>query len=205
VLVYIEYLTRLPGVSVEQFHFALGRVTAAAWTDQHPEDVLVLNLGRTFRVGPEPPYLMVWYNERSGLERIGDWDRIFKSGVSDHVEETARMAASLDQAGCYEPLLDPVQGSRGPYYGEFFDVAEGASREDVRDFFVDRRSNHPALELDLLVDRIGKLGPEPRGLAIWRAPSFGDLEAIVRELDRTVSPISLVRGAFYENLGDEEI
>ena len=58
-LVYIEYVSRLPGVSVEQFHFAAG--LQDSWSDDYADDVLVLNLGRTFRTGPEPSYLAVWH------------------------------------------------------------------------------------------------------------------------------------------------
>jgi NAD(P)-dependent dehydrogenase (short-subunit alcohol dehydrogenase family) len=169
-------------VSLEAFHFAAGR-GQAGWAGEYDEDQLVLNLGRTFRTGPEPEYLAVWYNRAAGLGRIGDWHAIFQSGVAAHFEEPFRLAARIDVAGCYEPLLDPVPGSQGPYYGEWFDVAGGATRDDVRALYEERRARHGELELNLLVDRIGKLGPDPRGLAIWRAPSFGALETIARELD----------------------
>jgi hypothetical protein len=115
------------------------------------------------------------------------------------------MAARIDVAGCYEPLLEPIAGSKGPYYGEHFDLARGATRDDVRAFYEARRERHAELELDLLVDRIGKLGPDPRGLAIWRAPSLGSLETIARELDGVETPIRLVTASFWENLGEEEI
>ena len=31
------------------------------WTEDHDEDVLLLNMGRTFRTGPDPWYLAAWY------------------------------------------------------------------------------------------------------------------------------------------------
>lgn len=40
----------------------------------------------------------------AGLERIGEWERIFASGEADHFEETFRLGARIDTAGCYEPL-----------------------------------------------------------------------------------------------------
>jgi hypothetical protein len=202
-LVYIEFLSRQPGVSIEHFHLIAGG--QVAWSGEYADDQLVLNLGRTFRTGPEPSYLAVWFNREAGLDRIGDWDRIFKSGVARHMEEPFHLAARIDAAGCYEPLVDPVPSARGPYYGEYLDIAHGASRDDVRVFFEERRTRHSELELNLLVDRIGKLGPDPRCLAIWRAPSFGALEEIVRELEDVETPVRLVSGAFYENLGDEII
>jgi hypothetical protein len=201
-LVYIEYISRRPGVSTEAFYFATGR-GQTGWAGEYAEDVLLLNIGRTFRTGPEPEYLSVWYTPNGGLERIGVWDAVFKSGEAAHFEEPFKLAARIDQAGCYEPLFEPVPGSTGPYYGEYFDVAGGVTRDDVCSLFEERRNRHSALELLLCVDRIGKLGPEPRGVAIWRAPSFGDLEAIARELDGVEQPIRLVHAALYENTGDE--
>lgn len=59
------------------------------------------------------------------------------------------------------------------------------------------------LELNLLVDRIGKLGPEPRCLAFWSASSYGDLEAVARELDSVDQPARLVEAGLYADLGEE--
>jgi hypothetical protein len=201
VFVYIEYISRLPGVSLQHFHFAAAQ---QEWSAEY-EDQLVLNLGRTFRMGPEPSYVAVWYTPNGGLERIDEWNRIFKSGVARHMEEPFHMAARIDTAGCYEALLEPVPGSKGPYYGEHFDLAEGATRDDVRGFYEKRRARHGDLELNLLVDRIGKLGPDPRGLAVWRAPSIAALDGIAQELDDVEAPIGLVTASFFENLGEEEI
>jgi hypothetical protein len=201
-LVYIEYLSRRPGVSTEAFYFATGR-GQTGWAGEYAEDVLLLNLGRTFRTGPEPEYLSVWYTPNGGLERIGVWDEVFKSGEAADFEEPFKLAARIDKAGCYEPLLDPAPGSKGPYYGEYFDFAAGVRQDDVRVYYEERRGRHAQLELLLCIDRIGKLGPDPRGLAIWRAPSFGDLDPIARELDGVDSPIRLVHAALYENTGEE--
>ena len=59
-LVYIEYISRRPGVSTEAFYFATGR-GQTGWAGEYAEDVMVLNIGRTFRTGPEPEYMTVWY------------------------------------------------------------------------------------------------------------------------------------------------
>ena len=203
-LVYIEYISRLPGVSVEDFHSGAGR-GQEGWSGEYAEDQLILNLGRTFRTGPEPEYMAVWYTPEGGLERIGEWERIFASGEADHFEESFRLAGRIDKAGCYETLLEPVARRGGLYYGEYFDFAEAASREDVAAFFARRRDRHADLELNLLCDRIGKLGPEPRGLAVWTLPSWNALDGIARELDGTEHPIRLVTGGLYRDLGEETL
>jgi hypothetical protein len=203
-LVYIEYISRLPGVSLEQFHFAAGR-GQEGWSGEYAEDQLILNLGRTFRTGPEPGYLAVWYTPEGGLPRIGEWERIFASGAADHLEATFRLAARIEHAGCYEAVLEPVAGRNGLYYGEYFDFAEGASRREVGAFFAARRERHAGLTLNLVCDRIGKLGPDPRGLAVWTLPSWDALEGIACDLDGVESPVRLVAAGLYRDLGRETI
>ena len=181
-LVYVEFISRRPGVSIEAFHFAAGR-GQTGWSDEHSDDVLLLNLGRTFRTGPEPEYLAVWYTPGAGLERMGEWERIFASGAADHLEETFRLAARIDTAGCYEALLEPAQGRDGLYYGEYLDVAPSAGRDEVTSYFSERAQRHDGLTLNLLCDRIGGLGPEPRCLAVWTVPGWDALGDVVRDLD----------------------
>jgi hypothetical protein len=201
-LVYIEYISRLPGVSVEQFHFAAG--LQDGWSEDYAEDVLVLNMGRTFRTGPDPGYMAVWHSPNAGLERIGDWERIFATHEADRLEETFKLAARIDRAGCYEPLLPPIKRRGALYYAEYFDFSPGASREDVRASYEQRAARRVDLELNLLVDRIGRLGPDPRGLAVWSLPGWEPLEALARELDGG-GPVRLVEGGLYRDLGRETL
>ncbi len=203
-LVYVEYISRRPGVSIEAFHFAAGR-GQGGWSSEYTDDVLLLNVGRTFRIGPEPEYVAVWYMADAGLERIGEWERIFASGEADDFEETFRLAARIDTAGCYEPLLEPVQGRDGLYYGEYLDVAPGVGRDEVASFFTERRDRHHGLTLNLLCDRIGGLGPDPRCLAVWTLPGWDALDEIVRDLDGLEKPVRLVHGALYRDLGAETL
>lgn len=202
VLVYIEYISRRPGVALDVFHEVAGR-GQTRWAQEYSADQLILTLGRTWRIGPEPEYLHIWYNAHAGIERIDDWERIFASGAVDSFEVPFRLAARIEAAGCYEALLDPVPGGGGPYYAEYFDVAPGASAHDVRALFQERAGRHVAFTLNLLVDRIGMLGPAPRGLAIWSLPAFGALATIARDLDGAMSPIQGVSAALYANFGHE--
>lgn len=200
----MEYISRRPGVSIEAFHFAAGR-GQSGWSSEHADDVLLLNLGRTFRTGPEPEYVAVWYTAGAGLERIGEWERIFASGEADHLEETFRLAARIDTAGCYEPLLEPVQGRDGLYYGEYLEFVPGVTRGEVVTFFAQRRDMQVDLTLNLLCDRIGGLGPDPRCLAFWTVPGWDALEDVVRDLDGVDTPVRLVHGALYRDLGAETL
>jgi hypothetical protein len=202
-LVYIEYISRLPGVSLEQFHFAAS--LQDSWSEEHGEDVLVLNMGRTFRTGPEHArYLAAWYTQDAGMERVGVWEGIFERGEADQLEETFKLGAQIDAAGCYEPLLDPVQRRGGLYLAEFVDFSPDATRDDVRAFYEERRERS-GVELNLLCDRIGRLGPDPRALAVWNVGDWAALDPVARELDGVDSPVRVVAGGLYRDLGRETL
>jgi hypothetical protein len=203
-LIYIEYKSRNPGVDLEHFH-TIARRNYQGWSNDNPEDALLLSLGRTWRVGPEPSYLIVYFTPNKGLERLGEWQEIFKSGTADHLEAPSRVAGRIDEAGCYVPLLEPLRGAGGPYYAELFDFAPGSTRSDVTDWYQARRDQHADLTLHLVADRIGHLGPDPRGVAVWGLPDYGALEAIATEVHHGSSqtPVRLMRAALYEDCGEE--
>lgn len=200
--VYIEYISRRPGIPLDAFHAVAGP-GQAAWAAEYGDDRLILNIGRTWRLGSEPEYLAVWHTLGKGPNRLGDWARIFASGEADHLEVPFTAVGRIDVAGFYEPLLEPVAGSGPLYYGEFFDVTSGVSPQDVAAFFRERAQQHPQRVLNLAADRIGKLGPDPRGIAFWQLPSYEDLDAIALELDGTETPIRLVRAGLYADIGHE--
>jgi hypothetical protein len=200
-LVYIEYISRRPSVALSQFH-AIARLGQDGWANQYGADSLLLHLGRTWRIGPEPEYLAVWCTPESGTDRLDDWERAFASGEADAFEKPMEVAARLDAAGCYQPLLPPKAHRGGRYYVEFFERAEGASAEQAATFYEARRERN-GLELPVLVERIGKLGPDPGGLAFWVLPSYGRLESLARECDEVPGPIRLVKAGLYAEIGQE--
>jgi hypothetical protein len=201
-LVYIEYISRKSGVSLQAFRQVVGSLQSG-WEAHHSDDdTLLLNIARTWRVGPEPEFLTVWLSP-SGLERLDQWERLYELGEEAPWNVPFRLAGSMDAAGCYEPLLEPRVGTAGRYYAEYFDLAPGASRDDVRRLFEARASRHPQLELTLLIDRIGALGPEPRGLAVWSCSAWAGLDRLAREPDGMENPIRGVRGGLYADLGKE--
>jgi hypothetical protein len=189
-------------VSAEAFRYVIGSMQTG-WERQHEEDdLLLLNVGRTWRIGPEPEFLTAWYSQ-AGLERLDQWEQLFAGEEQTVWNEPFRLAARMDAAGCYEPLVDPRVGKTGRYYAEYFDFVPDASRDDVKAFYLTRAGRHPGLELSLLVDRLGTLGPDPRGLAVWSCTAWGDLDALVREPDGGEAPVRDVRGALYADLGRE--
>ncbi|HHT9131508.1 MAG TPA: hypothetical protein ACFYED_03380, partial [Candidatus Tripitaka californicus] len=101
-MIYIEYFSRRPGVELAEFHAGVAK--GSAWGDGYVEDRLILLAGRTWRLGPDPEYLMVWHSSNAGFERIDAWERIFRSGEADSFEEPFLRVARIDIAGCYEAL-----------------------------------------------------------------------------------------------------
>ncbi len=199
--IYIEYVSRRAGTPLDAFH-QIARRGQTGWAAAYPEDHLILNVGRTWRLGPEPEYLCVWHTPGSGIERLGGWHEVFETGEADPIEKPFEAAARIDVAGWYEPLLEPVPGAGPLFYGEFFEFADGATREDVAEAYTKRAAEN-GLVLNLLCDRIGLLGPDPRGVAVWQLPAYDRIHGIATELDGVAEPVRLVRCGLYAEIGQE--
>ena len=85
-LVYIEYISRRPGVGLEVFHKVL-ELGQGGWGDDYQDDVTLLGVGRSWRMGPEPEYMHIWYTPKEGLGRIDFW-RIFGAQAAPSVRDS---------------------------------------------------------------------------------------------------------------------
>jgi hypothetical protein len=201
-MIYIEYMSRRPSAALSDFHEFMSK-GLEGWDASYQEDQLILGMSRTWRLGPEPEHIGVWHSPGVGFERIDDWDQIFRSGEADHLEEPLQKVARIDAAGCYEALLEPVCGRKGIYYAEFFRAEAGSSA--IREFHQARVKRHQGLTLNLLVRRLGRLGPDPGGLAVWTLPNFAALSEIADELNGVHEPIQLTTAGTYTDVGEEII
>ena len=216
-MIYIEFISRRPQPGVrenergtlapesfesqlERFHHAVLAGTSG-WEGSWSEDQLILSVGRTWRLGPEPEYMTVWYHPTEGLARIDDWDKVFRSGEAAEIERPFRELARIDRAGCYDALLPPKRQQGGIYYAEFFEPF--GTSDEIRELYAKRAAAHADLTLALCAVRIGKLAPDPGGLAIWTIPSYGALAAIARDLDGMVEPVHLAAAGVYNDVGRE--
>jgi hypothetical protein len=216
-MIYIEFTSRRPqpglretdagALTVESFESELQRFHRAVlagqsgWEDSWSEDRMILGIGRTWRLGPEPEYLTVWHTPGAGLGRIDEWDKVFRSGAADAVEKPFREVAQIERAGCYEALLDPVRQQHGIYYAELFEPVGSAA--EIRELYVKRAASHASLTLALCAVRIGKLAPDPGGVAVWTVPSYGALASIARDLDDMREPVRLATAGVYNDVGRE--
>ena len=226
-MIYIEFTSRRPqpgiredesgALAPESFESQLQRFHRAVlagqrgWEASWSEDQLILSMGRTWRLGPEPEYVTVWYTPAAGLERLDDWDEVFRSGRADEIEKPFTELARIERAGCYDALLSPIRQSatsaagarsRGAiYYAEFFEPV--GSHGEIRELYEKRAAAHASSTLALCSARIGRLAPDPGGLAVWALPSYGALAAIARDLDGVLEPVRLKTAGVYNDIGRE--
>jgi hypothetical protein len=204
-VIYVEYLSRLPGVELAEFHRAVAQ-GQEGWGSSYQEDRLVWHAGRTWRMGPEPEYVAVWHTPDAGFDRIDAWDRIFRAGGAERHERVFRRVARIEAAGCYRALREPLGGAGGSqpvrsYYVELFRAT--GDLEAVAGLYEERARRHARLSLHLLIHRIGRLGPEPGGLAVWTLPDFASLSEIAAELDGVSAPLELAAAGTYADVGEE--
>jgi hypothetical protein len=194
---YVEYISRRPGVGLAEFHQTFLRVQAG-WESGYSEDQLIVNAARTWRLGSEPEYFTVWYLPNTGFDRIDEWERIFRvRGYESQLRQVARM----DFAGCYDVLLPPMWVTGGIYYVEMFRPA--GENGAVQSFYEKRSQKHRQFQLALLMRRIGGLGPDPGGLALWTLPSYAALGEIAADLDGITEPVAAGKAGVYVNVGRE--
>jgi hypothetical protein len=199
-MIYVEYFSRRQGIALNDFHRVVRQVQEA-WAAGHGTDRLILNAGRTWRLGPEPEYLGIWCTGEAGFERLDDWTRAFQERGEVGDEATMSRVARIDFAGCYRALDPPAPARGGVYYVEAF--RPGGADDEIRLAYRDRARNHPELALNLVTVRIGKLAPDPGGLAVWTLPNFAALASIASELDDRTRPVELSYAGVYTDIGNE--
>lgn len=98
---YIEFVERNQGVSVQRFQDVV-RMSNERWQREHPEDELVLMIGRTWRMGPRPGYMVVWkIKDFSTFQRwTGEFSRTDTLRKHGEFEEVG----TIVDAGVYEDL-----------------------------------------------------------------------------------------------------
>ena len=98
--IYIEFISRRAGIPLDAFH-AIAGPGQPNWAAEHGDDRLILNIGRTWRLGSEPEYIAVWSTPGKGVNRLGEWAAIFATGEADHLEIPFTAVGRIDVAGFY--------------------------------------------------------------------------------------------------------
>jgi len=198
-VIYVEYIERDRHVPVELFRL-LGD-QSQSWVEADT-DRMILQLGRTLRFGPDPTYLAFW--RIKGLERLDDWETYFSSPAwhDNRRSQAMHRAIHIERAGLYDELSDPVEPGQGLHAVEFINAPHSTTDGALRKHYAERATRHKVGSLDLLLRRVGVLGPDPAHLAVWTFPSYVAMGDFLRE-DPGGPGIEIASIGLYRRLGDE--
>lgn len=195
-MIYIEFMEHVHSNPMEMPRGVKGQ---APWPDIDPgsRDHPVAVLGRALSLGPQPPFLAIWRCRT--MEKLDEWGAFFTARENFH-SSASRNAIHLSQAGCYEEVFVGPPMEEGIQYIEYFSFPMGSETSAVEEVFRKRAELYQHGRLNLVLCRMGPLGPEPGGLAVWTFPSHGHIEEIVMD-DRWQKEASIVRSGIYRKLG----
>ena len=196
-MIYLEFIERDRWVPIEIFRHIGNQ--QSNWSEDSV-DRMLLQLGRTMRLGPRPSYLCLW--DIPDIGRLDAWEVYFHSPAAGRNSRSQAMHRSIniDRAGLYDVL------HRGPsieapiYIVEYCDPLQAAD-SDVRLTFESRAGRHHEVQPILLLRRLGHLGPDPALLSIWGATSYAAAEPLLR--DTSLGEVRLVDVGIYRAFGEE--
>jgi hypothetical protein len=160
---YVEFIERDRSMPIEIFR-QLGR-QGSEWAEDSV-DRLVLQLGRTLRLGPAPSYLAFW--DFPDIGRLDAWEEYFSSPAAllNRRSQAMHRAIHIQRAGVYDTLY-ASPASHPLYYLEYY-------RSVPPGFTVGTDG------LVYFLRRVGCLGPEAQGIAVWGCESYRDVETLSR-------------------------
>jgi hypothetical protein len=196
-VIYVEYIERDRSMPVEIFRQLGDQETS--WVEG-ALDRMILQIGRTMRLGPRQSYLCFW--NIAGFARLDAWETYFHSAEYGGNRRSRAMhrAIHIQRAGLYDALRqDP--DIRAPLYVVEYSDSGGAKSNRLQDIFAERSEQHRAVRHLLLLRRIGLLGPEPEVLSIWGAPSYAAAETFLRAA--TPGELKIADLGLYRPFGEE--
>jgi hypothetical protein len=200
-MIYIEFIERDRFVPIELFRYLANQ--EGIWAEGET-DRLVLQLGRTFRFGPIPSYLAFW--QIPSMDRIDAWQTYFTSDAALRNRRSAAMHRGIhvQRAGLYDETIAQSQYNGENWYIEYFDAAASSDSDALEKPFRGRAKAHSEVRLEMVLSRVGVLGPDPANLAVWSAKRFKDFEGLVKS-EPTSAGVQIKVGGFYRLLGHETV
>ncbi len=192
-MIYAEYIEHDRNLPIDIFeHF--GRQNS--WISDI--DVKIANLGRAERIAPEPSVICLW--RHPGMARMDEWEAGFRTDEArrDPVFQATRLAIHFKRGGLYDEIIGGASLDKGLHYVEFFAGGEEHGDEQIRDNFANRARRYSEGKLDYVLRRVGLLGPDPGGLAIWTFAGYAAAEPIVRERHGS-NPLRPLQAGLYYN------
>lgn len=175
-MIYLEFIERDRWVPIEVFRH-IGNQDSD-WAEG-AKDRVVLQLGRTLRLGPRPSYLCLW--DVPDIGRLDVWEDYFASPAAQANPRSLAMHRSIniDRAGLYDVLHEGSPGAARLHVVEYIDPLT-AGNDDITEACRRRARQHESLSLLYVLRRLGHLGPEPPLLVIWSGPTYAAAEPLLR-------------------------
>jgi len=196
-MIYIEFIDRDRSMPIEIFR-RLGN-QGSDWAEGS-EDRMLLQLGRTLRLGPVPNYLCLW--EIPDLQRLDAWEDYFRSPAAAMNSRSLAMhrAIHIQRAGLYDALFRATSLEAPLYIVEYLEPGH-ADADQIRSAVAKRAARHAPLAPLLLLRRLGRAGPDPALLCVWSTPGWEASEALLRE--EPANQMRLVDLGVYRRFGQE--
>jgi hypothetical protein len=198
VVIYLEFIERDRWMPIEIFRL-LGD-QEMSWVEC-AVDKMVLQLGRTLRLGPQPSYLCLW--DIADISRLDDWEAYFQSVAARQNWRSQAMhrAIHIARAGLYDTLQQD-NDMQSPLYVVEYCAARGEDAK-IRETFAERGARHADLRQIFLLRRLGRLGPDPDLISVWGAPSYAAAEPLIRTAGQP--DLDLVDIGIYRRFGEETL
>ncbi len=196
-MIYLEFIERDRWVPIEVFRHIGNQ--QSSWSEG-AVDRMVLQLGRTMRLGPRPSYLCLW--DIPDIGRLDAWETYFHSSAAAENRRSQAMHRSIniDRAGLYD-VLHQGPSIEAPVYIVEYSEPLKVENSEVQQTFSKRATRHHELQLIFLLRRLGHLGPDPALMSIWGAPSYVAAEPLLR--DTSLANVQLVDVGIYRSFGEE--
>lgn len=162
-------------------------------------DVMVANLGRTMKIGPQPHYMCWW--KIASIARMDEWEAYFRTEEGKQYAATSQVPRVLDfyQAGLYDEIIGDGKVPGGLHLIEFF-AADDANASAVRDCFQSRDA--AGGRLSHVNKRLGLMAPDPGGIALWTFESYVAAEEFMRARP-PAGAVEIRAAGLYRNFGDD--
>jgi hypothetical protein len=102
---FVEFLEPREGILIEEFRRVV-RDHANRWAVEHPDDELVMNVGKTWWLGGEPSYMTVW--KISGAAVLDRWGSEFESSTASVRHEEFSRVARIVRSGLYANIGEEI-------------------------------------------------------------------------------------------------